>query len=501
MIWSSCLLATAALGLGPLATDATAALLPVPLPAQANAQFRQAARAVELTLEQALARHWDHRLLRHDQVEALAAEAAQAQLMGCDQEGCLAQLAEALNVDVIVRTQLGLSAGVWDLRVVMLDRRTASAARRAGTQGRSLDALLLGVDSVARELASGTQLSLEDPLLYQRLGTTVEAAREFKDSAPAGAPLVTAWTDHLVRRNRESGVLAAAEGLLLLMGACGLGFGIVVTAPISVVANTAVFKNAPVQQLRTQPATWGNYTFPLALTVVWAGAVSLTLVLGVLPFLAAGVLALVDLLDLGRVPVARQGCCRDENRIRDAAEGGILHRVAPLIALVAAGVMMLNALLTVTTGVLFGTVLGGDNTTAIARSLGAGVDVDLGVYRAVAAVVMVSAALAASLGSAWLAAVPLAGAVALTGSQHNELVEDTPVRVQALAEPTPRARPAPPPTEPVVQPADDNAAQPPPQPPPVEPPVPAHVDPEDGVQAPPAGARDEPPPGGSLPAQ
>ncbi|MEW5852174.1 MAG: hypothetical protein AB2A00_25520 [Myxococcota bacterium] len=410
----------------PVTAERRAALLPVGLPPQPSTELLRASRAVERALAEGLARHSDLKVLRRAEVEALAQQAAQAQLTGCDDESCLARLADALDVDVVLRSQLGLQDGVWDLRVVMLERKTAQASRRTGTQGRSLDALLAGVDGVARELAQGTQFSLQDPRLAERLGAERDVVTGFQASAKVDQPLSRSWTDHVIAMNRESEGLAVLEGALLLAGGVALALGAVLNAPLSTVANTAVYDGAPVGYTRTAP-TEGTYTFPVVLTALWLGGSLLVVAGGLMFFAAAGVVALVDGLDLGRRSVSREGCCREEERIREAARPGVGRTVAPVLALGGAAAMLLTAVVAIPAAVVFSSLASGIVPGIVAGPLGTGVAVPLLTYRIIAAALLLSLSLVATVGTTGLALVPLLGAVGLVATRHRELVDDAPV--------------------------------------------------------------------------
>jgi len=98
--------------------------------------------------------------------------------------------------------------------------------------------------------------------------------------------------------------------------------------------------------------TRGSYVYPVTEFIY---PVLLVGILGtsVIPLAGAAVLGVVDWMDLGRMPVAQEGCCRDEPRLRAAARPGPGRRIAPLLA-AAGGVatMTFPVLMMVTTAAL-----------------------------------------------------------------------------------------------------------------------------------------------------
>jgi hypothetical protein len=296
-----------------------AVVAPLRLGPDASSDATGARDLVEHTLADALARHATFQLLTRADVAALLGKAAQQQLSGCDAEGCLAEVADALDADLLVAGSFTVTPGLWNLQVSLIQRRTAAVVRRAGVRSRTLESLLASVDLVARQLCGSGAVDLKDPNLVARLGTTPQGARELEAAAQHNPQqdATRTWSDVIIGHNRESRTLALAQGGLLLVS--GLSF------LLAVVINAALVY--AVGRLPTLPdggptvAYASSMVVPLPLLLVSVAALG-----GVL------VLLTVDSANPGRLQVDRKGCCRDEELIRDAQEPGVLDRLGPVLA-------------------------------------------------------------------------------------------------------------------------------------------------------------------------
>lgn len=317
---AACLL----LALAAQAPRERAVVMPVRVVESAGADVTLAAQSLERALTDALGRHAAFHVLSRAEIGAMVGKAAQAQLMGCDAESCLTELADALGAELVVSSRLDVTGGYWHAQSALFDRRTMQAIRRAAIKARSLDALLASADQLGRQLAQGSRISLDDPQLAQRLGTDargMEALRERRKRAP-DEDLVSAWTATVRARNGESGRLALAQGGLVLLGSLVLLAGGCATG-----VTAAYFEN-----LFGAIHASGEQVFP------WLAAV--IAMVTPLPFLlggagiAAALIALgtVDALDVGRIPVAREGCCRDEDLVQEEEGWSVPRRVAPMLA-------------------------------------------------------------------------------------------------------------------------------------------------------------------------
>lgn len=296
-------------------------VLPVRVPSTATTEVRGAAAGIERLLVEAMHRHTAWKVLSRNDVAAVAGKAAQDQLMGCDAEACLAEIADALGARYALLTALDVTPGIWSLQSALVDRKTATTVRRTGVKARGLDALIASLDPMARQLAAGQSVTADDPDLVRRLGTNETGANALQQRLHqhTDGDVLTDWTDVVVARNAESGVLALTTGALV--GSVGLL--VVMGAFLHGALLPAIFIHS----------VGGFAVIPVAAFIL---VPILTLLLVPLPLGVAAVLGLVDALNFGRVPVARNGCCRDEQRIRDASLPGWARRLAPLFGVAGA---------------------------------------------------------------------------------------------------------------------------------------------------------------------
>ncbi|MBI5494689.1 MAG: hypothetical protein HY904_06635 [Deltaproteobacteria bacterium] len=403
-------------------TKRSVLVLPLTLDEGTSDDVARVAETVERGLARAIERQGTTTVVRSREIRERIGEAAAKQMTGCDELSCLAELAGSLGVDRILQTRLRMRPGVWELRVSVLDRLKADVTLRRELSARSVDALLASLDTLAREVAGGTALVADDPKLAERLGTDAEGADRLRKALAGGAANpVQAWTDEVIRANAESEGLAMAEGALIGVG----GAAVLATFPLFVVAavlsSYSTMGSAP-PWAGGQMGTHDTYTFPVLLVV--AQIVSMGTLLAGVPFIAAGVLLLVvDRLDLGRIRVAREGCCRDEPRIRAAAKPGWGRRAAPIVAVVggAMGLFVpLVGFLGTTVIALIATPLYAAGAIPIIATPGPAVDE--GTWGALYIALMVVSGLS-TLGLLGLGATAAALGTILTVSEYSPLVD------------------------------------------------------------------------------
>lgn len=314
-----------------------AVVAPLKLGPSASSEATAARDLVEHALSQALARHATFQLLTPSDVAAMLGRAAQQQLSGCDAESCVAEIADALNADLLVSGNFTVTPGLWTLQVSLIERRTAVVLHRAAARSRDLQSLLASVDVVARQLCGAGAVDIKDPNLVARLGTTQAAARELALAAQKtpNQDATAVWTNLILSHNRESTWLALAQGALLLVSGVSFLAAVVLNAAL-------VFTVGRLPTLPSGGPTWAyasSMLFSLPLFLLSAGTLG-----------AALVLLGVDAANPGRVPVDRQGCCRDEQLLRDAEEPTLLDRLG---AVLAAGGTLLGAGAPAAGGILF----------------------------------------------------------------------------------------------------------------------------------------------------
>jgi hypothetical protein len=311
-------------------------VLPLRLGAGLPEDLRVAAPGLERLMVESLSRHAGFHVVTQADVSALMSQAARDQLLGCDAESCMAEVADAMDVDYVVSAQVDVVHAFIDYRAALLRRQGAVAVRRARIRVVGLVSLASSMDVVGRQLAGASGVDASDPRLARRLGTTEAEARELADRAGAGdVDLPAMWTETIIRRNRESEGWALLEGLLVMSGTAALGVGAVPVGMALGLWTGMIDSQGPDAAkygVADQRLANGRYVFP-----PW-GALCLPVV--ALPFLAtstalvalAGVVGWLDRQDRGRVPVSAEGCCRDDTRLREAERPSWGRRLAPLAA-------------------------------------------------------------------------------------------------------------------------------------------------------------------------
>ena len=312
----------------PAAPRQRAMVLPVKLPANASVELQSAARTLEGQVAEALARHAGFDVVTRVELGSLVGAALQAQLLGCDAESCMADIADAMGTQLMVTQRLDLADGYWNLLSTLLDVREARALRRAQIRARGLDQLLASVDILARTLAAGSNVAVDDPQLMTRLGTNEEGLAALQDRVKGkDVDVVSAWTQLVVDKNSESGRLSLLQGSL----AAGVGVSAVTTAVVAAVAAGYYFNLLYAFQLK-HAEEGAPLMFPwLAALVALVAPLPPALVLGGLMAALVGV-SVWDVLDLGRVKVKRTGCCRDEPQVQAAGHRTPLRFASVIVA-------------------------------------------------------------------------------------------------------------------------------------------------------------------------
>jgi hypothetical protein len=190
----------------------------------------------------------------------------------------------------------------------------------------------------------GTSISAEDPRLPDRLGTSPEVVAQLKTAMKEkpGADLVDAWTDFIIARNAEREWHAALEGGILLGTGVFMVLYFLTVAPLGLIYSYAQASDIP-----SSINVKDTYRYPWLMAVL-NHVLWVPLVLGLVAALGSvGALAVVDRLNVGRVPVAKTGCCRDEERIQRAQAPGWGRKIAPYLAAAGAVLAMLSPLASV----------------------------------------------------------------------------------------------------------------------------------------------------------
>jgi len=386
--------------------------------AAAAGPHQQLAEAILRALARALTRLTSLSVLTTREVEARLGQVMAQQLNGCDADSCAADVANALGVDLIIQGRLDQAGGLWLLQLSVLRRATAAVEFRRQLRARSADGLLDSLDPLVREMFGGGVLMLQDPGLANRLGTNAAGVERLKASMGPHEDANAAWTRTIIEANKESDALALTEGALL--GLTGLVL-LLATPVVGTVAVAAAYTQLQDNPVYLNPAQT-NLTGPYVLTYFYIATQLLFAGLGVLVLLPAGlalVLGVVDWLDLGRIPVARDGCCRDEEALRAASAPGWGRKVAPYLA-AAGGVGTLlftmgNVLVAFVAGIfLYPFLQGGPHLP--------GVSLDITTWTA-AYFGMVALGTLGQVGLILLAGGALAGALLLIHSEYNSVVD------------------------------------------------------------------------------
>ena len=273
-------------------------------------------------LTDAVAQTGRFRVLGADEVSALIAQEAERQGMGCSDDGCLAELAGALGVRLVVGSDVTGQEGALLWSVSLVDQMDSTVVRRASVPGANLEELVPQVAEVALVVAGDEEgAALQGEAARRRFGLrSKEDLAQFAAYRKAHPKASTpdAFTSFILEHNVESRALSVATAVALATGVLG-------TAAATVLAGASVT---------------GLLLFGLAVPLL----LPLQLVLGLVGLGAVTVglvLAVVDSQNTGRVVVDRKGCCRNDRELRAAARQTGWHRGSSAIALLAGAALLL----------------------------------------------------------------------------------------------------------------------------------------------------------------
>lgn len=415
---------TAALLLALLLSSETtprAVMLPLRLPASPAPELLSSAAGVERAIVDALGRHASFHVMTRAEIAAIAGAAAREQLLGCDAESCMTEVADALGAGFIVTASLDRAGGGWNLHASLLDRVHVEAVRRAGVNAVSLDALMSSVDLIARELAGGSSAALDDPELARRLGTDAATAAEFTSSArSAGTDVTSGWTRFLIARNAEREWLAFVEGgLLFALGSLALAGLVLDLLPGSWIA-LALVVNGPNRADGTPDVAGQRFAFPAGLLVARLGVLA---VMSAAWFVLLGALAAVSIVDVmnpGAIHVRREGCCRDERQVSAAEKPGWGRRAAPVLAGLGAAAALSFPIVVVISGIGLSALMVSAHLPAVT---GPTVGVDAPTYVGLYAFTLATTNGLPSAGIAVTGALCIAGALILIFTERAPLTD------------------------------------------------------------------------------
>lgn len=332
-------------------------ILPLRVPQQLSDDDREFVHQVEELFVASLVLHTVCPVVTYHDVESQLTQATLSQLEGCVGSACVKHLSQLLDVQHLVLVTVLRQLATWELDAVILERNTGHVLKRVEARSRSKAALLSSVGQLSRDLTRDVEYSLADPELKNRLGTDaagMSALRSHIDRTQDGS-ITHAWTRVLLDRNRESAVLPLVQGgLMVTAGITGSALAVAPgMAMAAFIAGSAQFE--------------GDVRFPLL-----PMAASVALVMAAVPLLICIVAALagvavLDAVDVGRVTVSKDGCCRDDRTLREAARPRPVDRLAVGSALLGSSVLLLAPLMasaafgSFALGILLSGMLGADN--------------------------------------------------------------------------------------------------------------------------------------------
>jgi hypothetical protein len=128
--------------------------------------------AVQTMLLTELSRHQGISVVSESDVRALLEHEANRQALGCDDAGCMADIASSLGAELLLKSTLSRAGGAWVVGLTLIRTDTATAFRRAsGTQKGGLDmakeAVIQAVGGLFRQ---GLPNDLQGPRSMSRRG-------------------------------------------------------------------------------------------------------------------------------------------------------------------------------------------------------------------------------------------------------------------------------------------------------------------------------------------
>ncbi|MEW5855350.1 MAG: hypothetical protein AB2A00_41635 [Myxococcota bacterium] len=278
-----------------------------------------------------------HRILGMDEIQALLENEAARQGVGCTDDGCLAEIAGALGARLVVAGEVEKVGRALQWTARLVDRQADAAVGRGLVTGGNVQELAAQAYELALQLQGrADEARLSGPAAQRRLGflsaADLEDFRRQRERRPA-ASLSDVLTEYIIGHNRESRALAVGQAISFgLAAAC-----LVPVLPINCVATQT--------GIALLPVTLGLFATSFLMGLSSAVAT-----------LVGVVLVVVDEMDPGRVPVSRQGCCRDDARIVDAERDRNLLRAAAMAVLLS-GPMAFGVALGALAGVWAATAL------------------------------------------------------------------------------------------------------------------------------------------------
>ncbi|MEW5852175.1 MAG: hypothetical protein AB2A00_25525 [Myxococcota bacterium] len=340
VLLAACLAAVPAQAQTPTSPTRTVAVLPLKVEAPG---LQDAAPLLAAALSEELAGLGHYKVISADEIATLLQEEAQLQSVGST-EGALQEAVGAMGAELMAVGVLQRVAGhhVWSTTLVQSSN--GNAVMRAQVEGPGVQALLAQTREMALLLAGrGEEAELKGLRGARRLGFTneedLQAFKRYRDENP-GLTTGEALTRFITLHNTESTRLAVAQALVF-------------TVPVVFLALAAGMFGAILGSI---PYSWGT---PGAVVLSSLGLGVLLAAPVVVAFQLVGLaLVVVDLLDLGRVTVTADGCCRDDSEIREARARNGMRKAAELWTALTGPASCLGLVGAYTVGVTLSSVVG-----------------------------------------------------------------------------------------------------------------------------------------------
>lgn len=269
------------------------------------------------------------RVITADELADLLRSHSDAQLSGVGSGEGLEEALAAQGAQRVIQSALVRQADGWSWTCSLVNMADASVLKRGHVDARSVQALVAATQDVAAVLQGrASTTTLQGKRAQRRLGfrnaQDLAAFRAYREEH-ATQSTSDALTTFILQRNAESLPLAVAQAASFL-AAAGLA------------AVSAGLLGAMVGALAYSWGTGG------ALVLLGLGGGVLLLTPVILGLLALGtVLLVVDLFNVGHVPVARKGCCRNDSVLEEAQANNGPHRAAAALVALSAPAACLGA--------------------------------------------------------------------------------------------------------------------------------------------------------------
>lgn len=291
---------------------------------------REGSTLLTSVLATKLAQDGTYRVISADELQELLQNENERQGIGCSDDGCLAELAGALGARLVVTGEVSALDRTLTWSASLVDQHDGEVVRRAMARGASVQALMAQADEMAMALTGKVaDTRLTGKRAARRLGLeNTEDLKTFRAYRQERPELSTgdAFTQFIVEHNLEHNGMAVAQAVTLV-GAAGC---IVLMTALAMGSFTASY----------------NFRQP-ALTILTAAPVLLLGPLGIGLGITGLTLAIVDAFNPGFVKVKKEGCCRDDAEIKDAASKSGLRRASALAILMAGPVQILSQLVVI----------------------------------------------------------------------------------------------------------------------------------------------------------